>query len=267
MTETLGLGFVAALALLLLDGLLRGQPGASVGERLQLGARIVAFFLLASALATGCRTGDLATDARWVGLFGLCGLGLFELATRAGAALLRGLPAAAQDGDIASATALAAHTLAVGILLANVCSGHDTETLGLAAASFVVGQLTLLALIAVFRRLTVYDDLAEMQRGNLAAAFAHGGLTIALSLVIARATDGPYLGPVAALREYGVALAEGLLVWPLRQLLVQCVLLRHLPTLRGGALDRAIGTHGDVGAGALEGLTYLAVAAFAAALP
>lgn len=271
MLETLALGFGAALVLLVLDQLLRTganrDAGSRSGPRLLLGARVIALFLLAGTLVTHCRQGELADDLRWMALFGLCGFALFELAIRVGSTSLRGLQAAAQADNLAAATAIGAHVVAVGILLASVCYGHDHESLGLAAASFVVGQGTLLALVALFRVLTAYDDRAQMLAGNLAAALAHGGLTIALALVIARATDGEYQGAWPALRDYGIAVAEGLLVWPLRQLLVQCVILRAAPTLRAGELDRAIGERGDVGAGALEAATYLAVAFFVVQLP
>lgn len=43
---------------------------------------------------------------------------------------------------------------------------------------------------------------------------------------------------------------------------MQCVVLRSKPTFSGGELDRAIGERRDLGAGALEGATYLAVALF-----
>ena len=271
MLETLALGFGAALALLVLDQLLRNGANRDTatrsGPRLLLGARVVALFLLAATLVNHCRQGDLGDDLRWMALFGLIGFVLFELALRAGSSSLRGLQAAARDGNLAAATAIGAHTIAIGILLANVCGGHDTEALLLASVSFVVGQLTLLLLVALFRLLTAYDDRAQMLSGNVAAALAHGGLTIALALVIARATDGEFQGAWPALRDYGIALAEGLLLWPLRQVLVQCVILRARPTLRAGELDRAIGERGDVGAGALEAATYLAVAFFVVQLP
>ncbi len=271
MLETLALGFGAALVLLVLDQLLRTGANRDVagrsGPRLLLGARVIALFLLAGTLVTQCRQGDLADDLRWMALFGLVGFALFELAMRMGSTSLRGLQAATRDDNLAAATAIGAHTIAIGILLANVCGGHDQEALAVAAASFVVGQLTLLLLVALFRVLTAYDDRAQMLSGNLAAALAHGGLTIALALVIARATDGEFQGAWPALRDYGIAVAEGLLMWPLRQLLVQCVILRAAPTLRAGELDRAIGERGDVGAGALEAATYLAVACFVVQLP
>jgi uncharacterized membrane protein YjfL (UPF0719 family) len=172
MLETLAFGVGAALVLLVLDLLLRTGPARTEahepGPRLLLGARVMALFLLAATLVNHCRTGELADDLRWMALFGLCGFVLFELALRAGSSSLRGLHAAARGGNLAAATAIGAHTIAIGILLANVCGGHDTEALGLAAVSFVIGQLTLLLLVAMFRLLTAYDDRAQMLSGKAA---------------------------------------------------------------------------------------------------
>lgn len=49
------------------------------------------------------------------------------------------------------------------------------------------------------------------------------------------------------------------MLWPLRQLLVQCVLLRARPSIVGGEIDRRI-ADGDVGVGALEAMTYVGFA-------
>jgi uncharacterized membrane protein YjfL (UPF0719 family) len=182
----------------------------------------------------------------------------YEVAAALGLASLRGLLPAALQGNAAAATAAAAHLAAIGILLANVCTGGSWAELGVAMASFAVGQATLLLLLWLFRRLTAYDDHAELLAGNVAAALAHGGLTLALALLIAHASDGEYLGPLPALQGYAVALGEGLLVYPLRQLVVTGLLLRQRPSLRGGSLDRAIADDRDVGTGALEAATYLA---------
>ena len=271
MLETMAFAVPAVLALLALDGLLRSRTrrGAAVaaGERLLQAARVLGLFLLAGTLATSCRVaGDLAGSLLWMGAFGLAGLAALEVAEALGQRALRGLVPAVRDGNLAAATTAAAHTAAIGILVANVFGGTSLAELVIAAVSFGVGQLTLLLLVWLFRWLTSYDDRACILGGNLAAALSHGGLTIALALVIAHATDGEFVGTWPALRDYGVALAEGLLVYPLRQLVVQCLILRAKPTLLGGELDRAIGERGDVGVGALEATTYLAIALFVRSL-
>lgn len=263
--ETLACGIGAVLALLLADlgvqTVLRRRPPDGPGRRLLLAARLFGLFLLAGAVAGGCRTGaDLATDLQWMAVFGLCGLVAFEATIALGERLLADFAAAARSDGLAAATALACHHAATGILLANVCAGHSVGDLAVAGGAFVVGQATLLVLVWLFRRLTSYDDRVAICGGNVAAALAHGGLQLAMALLVAHASDGEFQGLWPALRGYAVALGEGLLVYPVRQFVVQCLILRSRPTLLGGALDQAIGERRDVGAGALEAATYLAAA-------
>lgn len=269
MLETLAFGAVVAIVLLGLDlGLRRGirqADGETAAARLLLTARLVALLLLAAALTTNCRSGDggsFAADLGWTALFGCAGLLALELALLAGLWPLGRIVADARAGNLAAATAVAAHTVAVGILVANVTGGHSFAELGIAVVAYAIGQGSLFVLLVLFRALTTYDDKATLAAGNQAAAFAHGGLTLALALLIAHASDGEFVGLWPALRDYGTALAEGLAVYPLRQLLVQCLILRGRPTFVGGELDRAIGERGDLGAGLLEGGTYLAMALF-----
>lgn len=271
MLETLAFGIAAVFVLLLTDllvqRLFRGPAPSTPGATILQAARTFGLFLLGGTLASNCRTGaDLGQDLLWMGVFGLGGLLALEVAVGLGQRALAGFAAAARADNLAAATAVGAHTIAVGILVANVFGGRSFDELGVAAASFAIGQLSLLLLVWLFRRLTTYDDHREILAGNLAAALSHGGLSIALALLIGFATDGDYEGPVPALRSYGVALAEGLVVYPLRQLVVQCLILRARPSLFGGELDRAIGERRDVGAGALEALTYLAAALFVRSL-
>jgi uncharacterized membrane protein YjfL (UPF0719 family) len=266
MLASLLFGAGAALLLLAADlalrALVRRADVPTPSGRLLQGARVFAVLLLAGAVA-GARVPEapVLTTIGGMALYGGAGLLALELAQAAGFAAMQGLAPAARGGVLAAAITAAAHVAAIGILVANVFQGPSIDALGVAIGAFAVGQVTLLVLLWLFRWLTAYDDREQILGGNVAAALSHGGTTIALALLIAHATDGEYIGPWPALRDYGVALAEGLVVWPLRQLLVEGLLLRQRPRLFGGELDRAI-AGGDVGAGALEAATYLGIVLF-----
>jgi uncharacterized membrane protein YjfL (UPF0719 family) len=255
----LGLALAIALLLLAIDGFWHRTwtVAPAPAGRLLAAARAFSLLLLAGGLVRGVGT-DLAAELPWLLLFAGAGLLAYEAAAALGLAALRGILPAALQGNAAAGTAAAAHLAAIGILLANVCAGRSFAELGVAMASFAVGQATLLLLLWLFRCLTAYDDRAELLSGNVAVALAHGGLTLALALLIAHASDGEYTGPLPALEGYAVALGEGLLVYPLRQVVVTGLMLRHWPSLRGGELDRAIAEDREIGTGALEGVTYLA---------
>jgi uncharacterized membrane protein YjfL (UPF0719 family) len=270
MLETMAFAVPAVLVLLVLDALTggrrRAQAGSSAAQMLQ-GVRVLNMFLLAGALAAGCRVPDEpAQTVLWMCVFGVAGLAAIAAASAVGLALLRGLGPAVAQGNVAAATTAAAHVAAIGILVANVCAGTSAGDLAVAAVAFAVGQATLLALVWMFRWLTSYDDRTQILGGNVAAALSHGGVTIAMALLIANASDAEYAGAWPAVREYAIALAEGLLVYPVRQLVVQCLILRARPTLWRGELDLAIGERADVGAGALEAATYVAAAFFVRSL-
>jgi uncharacterized membrane protein YjfL (UPF0719 family) len=272
MLVTMAFALPAVLVLLALDAALRGKAvtpdETNAGNRMLLAARVLSWFLLAGTLATGCRVDDASgspdvwATLGWMAVFGTAGVAGLVAARAVGFAVMPGLAAAARAGNLAAAFTAAAHIAAIGMLIANVAAGTSWFELGLAAISFAIGQATLLALLACFRLLTAYDDREQILAGNLAAALSHGGLTIALALVIANASDGPYAGVWPALRDYGIALAESMIVYPLRQLVVQCLILHGKPTFVGGELDRAVAAR-DVGAGALEATTYVAAALLA----
>jgi len=62
------------------------------------------------------------------------------------------------------------------------------------------------------------------------------------------------------LRAYATALVVAVALYPVRQLVVEGILLGCRPRLRGGELDRAIGQRRSVGVAAVEAAAYLATA-------
>ena len=57
-----------------------------------------------------------------------------------------------------------------------------------------------------------------------------------------------------------MAVAWVIALYPVRQILVQSLILGAAPTLRGGKLDAAIAQDRNLGLAALEAATYLATA-------
>ena len=94
----------------------------------------------------------------------------------------------------------------------------------------------------------------------MAAALSLAGLSIALAIVLARALQGDFVDWPSSISGFGLVALTALGFYPLRQLVVQGVLLGRLPTLRGGALDLAIGRDRKVGVAALEAACYIGAA-------
>ena len=270
------LAFGGTMTIVLLLLLRVGQrilsPGHSVGKDLAKGnsaqrllqvGQVLAVFLIAAAAVKNCVEGqDLKRDVLWALAMGVTGLVLLLVSGRAGIALLlrSRLPAEIERGNIAAGVAAGAHYVATGIITSRAVSGNDLPSLGLSLVFFVLAQVTLHLFVSLFRFLTVYDDAEQIQGENLAAAISYGGVAIALAVLIGRALEGDFVSWPVSLKGYGVALLFAFALWPVRQIVVQTLLLGYPFTLRGGKLDDGIAAERNEGMGILEAVAYLATA-------
>lgn len=241
----------------------RGPAGPGLAVALQRAGDVLAIFLISGAVIGGSVHGEsLAADALWAAVFGLCALAVFFLASRLSVRALFGdrLGEELARDNAAAGLCAAAHALATGIIAARAMAGSNLQHLGLSLTFFVLAQLSLHLLVFGFRALTSYDDREEIIGDNLAAALSYAGITLAAALIVGRAVEGEFTGWLPSLRGYGVALAQGLCIYPVRQIVVQGLLLHARPTLRGGPLDHAIARERSLAMGALEGATYVAAA-------
>jgi len=108
--------------------------------------------------------------------------------------------------------------------------------------------------------LTLYADDEEIIGENVAAAVSYAGAMLAIAIIVGHAAEGEFEGWGPSLRAYFVALASSLALYPTRQLVVQTLMLRQPFSLRGGALDRLIAQDRNVGASAVEAVSYVAAA-------
>ena len=224
---------------------------------------VLAVFLIGPAIVKGVVHGeDLRRDAMMTAAFAALGLALLELAGFLGVRmLLRGRLNAALDRDNkAAGVAAACHFVATGVLVSRAVAGSDLRGAGLSLAFFAIALVTQQAMMILFRALTTYDDAEQIEGENLAAAVSWGGLSIALAIVLARALEGDFEGWRVSLAGFGKIALAALAFYPLRQIVVQGLVLGRLPTVRGGALDVAIGRDRKVGVAALEAASYLGAA-------
>lgn len=127
---------------------------------------------------------------------------------------------------------------------------------------FVLGQLALLVITYAFRLLTSYDDIQEITAGNSAAALALAGLLIAVGLVVRRAVSGNYVGFVSAFGEFLLALLLVVILYPVRQVIVQWLLLGGPMHWQASLLDQEIARDKNVAAGLLEATAYITAVLF-----
>jgi uncharacterized membrane protein YjfL (UPF0719 family) len=202
--------------------------------------------------------------AAWFGaaLFGVVALGVWGVAARAQGRLLFGkaLRAEVARGNVAAAIAVAANQVSLALIVSRAVSGERPSELPVAVAFAALAILTWTIFVALFRLVTTYPDGPEIAGENQAAALSYAGVALALAVIVAHAVDGPFAGWSRSLHAYGAALVLALALYPVRQLVVEGVLLGCRPCLRGGELDRAIGQRRSVGVAAVEAAAYLATA-------
>ena len=235
----------------------------NAATRLVQAGETLGLFLVAASSAHGCIHGEeIRTELLWACAFGVFGAVLLAVTGRFGAGMLLGkaLHAEVRRGNEAAAIATAGHSVGTAIILARCLYGNDVATLGVSLAFFVIGQITLHGFVLLFRALTSYDDAEEIKGENVAAAMSYAGATVALAMIIGHAAEGNFTGWTASLKAYGAALLLSLALWPVRQLLVQTIVMGGRPTLWKGKLDEGIARERNAGLGALEAVAYLATA-------
>lgn len=248
----------------------RDAQGRNVAYLLVQSGHVLAVLLLVPGIVKEALTHDsLASAALWAAAFSAAGVCLIQIVGGIGIRLLlrATLAAELESGNAAAGVAAGANYVAVGILGTRAIAGSDLRGLGLSIAFFGLAVATLAVYVALFRALTTYDDSEQIQGENLAAALSYAGITVAVALIVQRAlTGGDFEGWRSALTGYGWVVAGALALYPVRQVIVQGLILGRAPSVRGGALDAAIGVDRNVGMATMEALAYVATAVAIAGL-
>jgi uncharacterized membrane protein YjfL (UPF0719 family) len=224
---------------------------------------VLSVFMVAAAVVKNCVRGeDLAADLVSAAGFGVLGLVLVATMGRLGTQLLlqSKLPAEIKRGNVAAGLAAGSHYVATGIVAAHALAGSKLRDVGLSLLFFALAMLALWVFVTLFRALTTYDDAEQIHGENLAAAISYAGLSIAVAIIVGCALDGDFVSWEISLKGFGAILLLVLVLYPVRQLFVQTLLLGAPLTLRGGRLDKGIGTDRNAGIGALEAVSYVATA-------
>lgn len=255
---------VALLVLFhILQGLLARRREGAAWLFVKAGHVAAVLFLVPGIVREALSHESTVDAVGWATAFGILGVGLIHVVGELGVRmLLSGRARAALDADNqAAGVAAGANYIAVGILAAPAIAGSDLHGLFLSLVFFALAVITQAAYVILFRTLTVYDDAEQIAGENLAAAISYAGISVAVALVLARAVTGDFPGWYHALTGYGAIAASVIALYPVRQIVVEGLVLGGTPTLRGGALDRAIGVDRNTAMAALEALAYLATAA------
>ncbi len=162
-------------------------------------------------------------------------------------------------GNVAAGICAAGIYFAASVIVAGVLSG-DGGSFGPTIVFWLAGTTALIVLTHLFRQLTAYNDAELLNSGNIAAACGYAGLVIAIGMMVGYAVSGTFTDYASAFRQFGLMLLLVLVLYPVRQIIVQMLFLGGGFSFRNGRLDHEIAKDGNVGAGVLEAVGYFAAA-------
>ncbi len=162
-------------------------------------------------------------------------------------------------GNVAAGITAAGAYLAVSGLTSGILTG-DGGALLPTIIFWAAGLLALIILTHLFRLFTAYDDAKLISEGNIAAALGFAGLLVAMGLMVGYSISGNFTGYREGFIGFGLMLLLTLIFYPVRQFIVQMLILGGGFSLYNGRLDKEIAEDQNVGAGVLEAVGYIATA-------
>jgi len=215
--------------------------------------------------AAGLSSGDWSSliQAGAYGLFGIIALALFG---RLGFRFLvrSDIVAGVRANNPAAGVVAAGGHVSTALVIAGALSGDSAGGDFITALVFVaIGLMGLWGVTYAHRFITSYDDATEITNGNVAAALSYAGMMVAIGIIVGHAINGDFTDYSTALRLCGRALLAVLILYPVRQFIVQGILVGGGFRLYGGKLDDEISRDGNVGTGAVEAASYIAAALLA----
>ncbi|MCU0424444.1 MAG: DUF350 domain-containing protein [Candidatus Kapabacteria bacterium] len=229
----------------------------------QIAGYILGMMMIVAAVLTGEGSGTLLTDARDVGIYGITGLLVLALSS---SLLMRVFVSgtvheSVRDGNVAAGITTAGSYVATAAVIAACVAGDARGGNYVTALVFMLaGFVALLLITFIFRRLTAYDDVQEILGGNIPAAMSYAGLMIAVGIIVGHAAKGDFVDYLTSFTGFGKTLLAVIALYPIRQFLVQGVLLGSGFSLYGGGLDTEISRDRNINAGIIEAVSYIGAA-------
>ncbi len=274
--ETLTVWIFVVVATLIMIGLARFVQEKFYGHTLRdmltdrdnpaMGLAVAGYFfgvVWTLAILMSSPSQGFVQDTLGVLLYGCLGMALLTGVTLGTCRLFfgGGMQQQIVQHNVAAAIVVAALYVATSLTYSGSLYGEGGG-LVILLAFFVLGQLALIVISYVFRRFTTYDDLQEIADGNLAAALAMAGLLIGVGLIVSHAVSGTYYGFAHALGNFAIELLLVIVFYPVRQVVVQWIILGGPLHWRATLLDEEIARDKNIAAGLLEATAYISTALF-----
>jgi uncharacterized membrane protein YjfL (UPF0719 family) len=215
------------------------------------------FIALSGVLAAPSR--GLVEDLLSTGAFGLAGV-LVLFASLFGAPFVGGVKLGRdiiENHNVGAAMVLFANFVATGLIYSGAVMGEGAGVMAWVTlfAFQLLGQVTLAAMAHLFEFITPYDLHAEItEKRNTAAAIGYAGALVAIGMILHNAVSGDFVSWSTDLRSYALYCLPLLLLWPVRKLVVDGVMLSFKNLNHEIAVDR------NVGAGLIEASVYVGFA-------
>ncbi|MFH0989301.1 MAG: DUF350 domain-containing protein [bacterium] len=237
------------------------RDNAAMG--IQLSGYLFGVMIIIATVINGPIHGDFLTEVLWVAGFGIAGNIFLAVVAIGGLRLflMKDCRKYIIEGNTAAGIAAAGSFVATSLVLTGTMIGEGTIVS--AIVFFLLGQCSLLFITYIFRLLTTYDDSIEIRDGNIAAAVSYIGLMIAIGIIVRHALIGDLVDYKTSIIAFGNALIVVIILYPVRQWLVQGIVLGGGFKLYGGRLDTEIQHDRNISAGVLEASIYIATALLA----
>ncbi|MCX6156234.1 MAG: DUF350 domain-containing protein [Candidatus Kapabacteria bacterium] len=242
-----------------LKDLLIEKDNFAVG--IQLSGYLLGVIMIITAVLTGPGHGSLMENIVWVAIYGVIGLIYMVFIAEFGVRIfIKGdILTAIKRGNVAAGIVLAGCYVSTAMILSGAISGEESS-----GGSFISSMIFLLAGLvslvictSLFRLLTAYKDSEEIMKGNTAAALSYAGQMIAVGLIIKASIDGVFIDYASSFAEFGLAMLLVLALYPIRQWILQGILLGGGFSFYGGRLDKEISEDRNMNVGLVEALTYI----------
>ena len=156
-----------------------------------------------------------------------------------------------EQRNVAVAVAQAAVSIATGSIIVGAFSVSANGIL-LSILWFLIGQIFLLLIAGIYQKyITPYNDMVEIQAGNLAAAFALAGVIVAMGHTISHAIEGEFSSWTKDLPGVLLYLLFSFAVLVLMRLFTDKIILPKV------SINDEIAKDKNIGAGLIEGTVYI----------
>lgn len=215
------------------------------------------FIALAGVMASPAK--GFTADVLSFGGFGLAGVAvlfasLFAAPLVGGIKLQRDI---IENHNVGAGLVLFATFVATGLIFNGAVRGEGSgwESWVLLLVYQLLAQIVLAVMAHIFEYITPFDLHKEIVEGqNLAAAAGYAGALAAMGLMLHNAVHGDVTHWVTDLQSFGLWCLPLLLLWPVRALVVNGVMLGFKD------LNHEIANDRNVGAGVIEATTYIGFA-------